>query len=625
MSQVNAKINYVLTAQDQSAKAFRSIERNMLSVEKAIGSMKAGFVALATGFVATSIVNVLQDAVDNMDALGKASQRVGLPTEKLSALKLAAQDSGVAFADLESNVTALNKKLAGIGGGEKNDASVALKAMGITAFTASGQLKNTDVVLGEVADKFQRYKDGAGEARLAANLFTKSGADMIPLLNAGRDGFAEAAQKADLFGLMVGGNAAAQATRFNDALQDLRSAFHGLVQQVVTAALPVLNEFAIEIDDWLRTAGGVPGVSQNISDGFGDIGKAAQRSMTYIREAGTLLEWFARVASDPLHHVEGSESLLDITDRFKRERAQLEIFLQQVVQRSGKTDLYDKATPQKPTIPAPFMDLAAGNDNLAKHKKQIDELAVAVNKLFSETRTPMEQYQERLRKIAELNDKGYFKGKGDLMSRAIVDAQNDYVAAVAAANTFTDAVENSFNALEQFGGIVQSSLGQALDSIASRTQSVSQAFRSMSLSILSEVTKMATNQALLMLFQGEHPLYGGGGGIFGNLLSGLGSYFGGGRAAGGAVSPGHSYVVGENGPEVLNMGSASGRVIANGRGGHAAPVININNYAGVQVTSQKNEQGGTDINIHKMVGESLVGHQANALGSYGVKRPLAKR
>jgi hypothetical protein len=55
------------------------------------------------------------------------------------------------------------------------------------------------------------------------------------------------------------------------------------------------------------------------------------------------------------------------------------------------------------------------------------------------------------------------------------------------------------------------------------------------------------------------------GGFFGNLLGGIGSAFGGFRAAGGPVSAGKSYVVGERGPEVLHM-RAPGYVTPNAPG-----------------------------------------------------------
>ena len=68
---------------------------------------------------------------------------------------------------------------------------------------------------------------------------------------------------------------------------------------------------------------------------------------------------------------------------------------------------------------------------------------------------------------------------------------------------------------------------------------------------------------------------GGGGSFFGNLLSGL---FGGGKAAGGSVNGGTTYMVGEQGPELFVPGR-SGAIVPNdalGGGGSSNDTFNVN-------------------------------------------------
>lgn len=60
-------------------------------------------------------------------------------------------------------------------------------------------------------------------------------------------------------------------------------------------------------------------------------------------------------------------------------------------------------------------------------------------------------------------------------------------------------------------------------------------------------------------------VFGGLAGSSNSFLAGLGKAFGGGRAAGGPVSAGTSYLVGERGPEIFVPGS-SGRIVPNGGG-----------------------------------------------------------
>jgi phage-related minor tail protein len=58
------------------------------------------------------------------------------------------------------------------------------------------------------------------------------------------------------------------------------------------------------------------------------------------------------------------------------------------------------------------------------------------------------------------------------------------------------------------------------------------------------------------------------------IASGLGSVFGGGRALGGPVTGGTSYLVGERGPELFTP-SSSGKVIPNNAMGGSGTQVNI--------------------------------------------------
>lgn len=70
-----------------------------------------------------------------------------------------------------------------------------------------------------------------------------------------------------------------------------------------------------------------------------------------------------------------------------------------------------------------------------------------------------------------------------------------------------------------------------------------------------------------------------GGGFFSNLWHGITGFFsnlfGGGRAAGGPVFGGRSYLVGENGPEMLHMGSGMGSITPNINTGHTFVTVKI--------------------------------------------------
>lgn len=118
------------------------------------------------------------------------------------------------------------------------------------------------------------------------------------------------------------------------------------------------------------------------------------------------------------------------------------------------------------------------------------------------------------------------------------------------------------------------SLTDELADVVTGTQTVQEAFSKMAAAIINDLAKIAIRQAITgPIAAGLAGLFGGGG--VAGLLAGA-------RAAGGPVTGGRPYLVGENGPEVMVPGR-SGMVIPNSAlrkaptGGGAPSVVIYNN------------------------------------------------
>lgn len=120
---------------------------------------------------------------------------------------------------------------------------------------------------------------------------------------------------------------------------------------------------------------------------------------------------------------------------------------------------------------------------------------------------------------------------------------------------------------KQINDVLSSSIENALGDLINGTKSFKDAFLSVLKSIEQEITKFVAKSLTQELMGGLNkalaPAGGGssGGGI-GGFFSGIFDLFGGARATGGNVEAGKSYLVGENGPEILHTGS-SGYVVNN--------------------------------------------------------------
>lgn len=229
------------SAQFQSG--LKAAQSNLASFGKIAA---VGFAAAATAAVAAGAAFAVMGkrAIDSADNLSKTAQKAGLTTEALSRLNYAAGYSDVALEQLSGGLQKLSKNMADVAAGSKGPAATAFAALGINVTDAAGKLRSSDEVFAQVAETFSRLEDGSTKTALAMQLFGKTGADLIPLLNTGRDGLEAMADESDRLGLTVSTKTGRAAEQFNDTLTKVGRIIEGVAMKVAEAALPALQDLA---------------------------------------------------------------------------------------------------------------------------------------------------------------------------------------------------------------------------------------------------------------------------------------------------------------------------------------------------------------------------------------------
>ena len=232
------------TAQFTAAldKASYTAEKNFRSISS-FAKTAAG--SLAALYGAQSIVGFVKTQIDAADATGKMAQKVGISVEELSKLQYAAKLADVDAGQLQVGLVKLSKGMVEAANGT-GQARNALAAMGISVKNNDGTLKSSGQVLNDVADKFASYEDGANKTAIAVQLFGKSGADLIPLLNAGSAGIKESADELERFGAVISTNAAKNAEIFNDNLTRLSTVGSAFGKAIANDVMPYLTQLATE-------------------------------------------------------------------------------------------------------------------------------------------------------------------------------------------------------------------------------------------------------------------------------------------------------------------------------------------------------------------------------------------
>lgn len=201
-------------------------------------------IAEGIGRVIGAFPRAIKSAIDHADALSKSAQKAGITTEALSRLAYAADFSDVSMESLTGGLQKLSKAMADAATNKTSSAALAFKALGVSVTDASGRLRGSDAVFSDLSDRFARMEDGATKTALAMQIFGKSGADMIPLLNGGSAELKRMADEADRLGITLSTKAGKDAERFNDTLTLIGKILQGVVNKVMTAALPALQSLA---------------------------------------------------------------------------------------------------------------------------------------------------------------------------------------------------------------------------------------------------------------------------------------------------------------------------------------------------------------------------------------------
>lgn len=230
-------------------RAARTADKRMKEIERRV---KAAGVVMGTALAAgaTAAANQLRIAIDNMDDMSKAAQRVSLPTEQFSALVYAGK-----LADVEVNtlVTSLGRLTKAQADAERSTSEQArtFDALGIATKDAEGKLRSSLDVLYDFADAFKRQEGSPEIVAAGIKIFGRSFQSLIPLIKDGSQGLRDAADEAAAFGQVISTETGRDAEAFNDNLSRMGMLVSGLANAVAAELLPDLRRLT---DEWVQSA-----------------------------------------------------------------------------------------------------------------------------------------------------------------------------------------------------------------------------------------------------------------------------------------------------------------------------------------------------------------------------------
>lgn len=257
--EIRLAANIAALRQDME-QARQTVSNSMAGISKAAGLAGAALGALAGVLSVGAFAGWIKGAIDATDAVSDISQRTGIAIKDIAGLQMWFQKGGTEAGAFESSMIKLSKKIAE-GGAE-------FSKLGIKTRDANGALRSNVDVLLESADAFASMEDGTAKTALAVELFGKSGAELIPLLNEGSAGLVEMNKAAEQLGLTFDEKTVEAAGQFNDTLDLLAAASQGVARQVAAQLLPTLNSLSETMLEFVTTGDKVRGAADVIGTGF---------------------------------------------------------------------------------------------------------------------------------------------------------------------------------------------------------------------------------------------------------------------------------------------------------------------------------------------------------------------
>ncbi len=228
----------------------------------AAGLEAAGaLIAVAAAGIAAFAITAVEKTTAAGQAAYEMSAKFGLAKDAASAwmavglqLGVSGDTIGTGFKFLAKNVEAMNLTLEA----HKKIAPVILQAykdLGLNVFDASGKVKDANELMLEAADAFAKMPDGIEKTALAVKLFGRSGSDLIPVLNLGRQGIEDMMNAGKAAGTVMSGAQVDAAHKLFLEQQKLTAEITGFTMQLGEVLMPLMQTFI----DWL-TGTAVPGI-----------------------------------------------------------------------------------------------------------------------------------------------------------------------------------------------------------------------------------------------------------------------------------------------------------------------------------------------------------------------------
>lgn len=219
------------------------------------GMLGGGLLGAGIGFLS---VAGIKGAIDSTVQLAKNARALhmvtGMSTEDAATWSAVVQAYGINARSFAMSLRAIATQTFQAQAGSKQARAI-FNALGISMMDVHRVGGNMNNMLNMIIDRFNKLPPGVDKTAIATRLFGRNWQGMAPLLAAGSKAITEQRKEAEAYGVALGGNATANAMKLHEAQVQLRLASIGLQVQFAEHLAPAMFKvfgFAMKIFAVLR-------------------------------------------------------------------------------------------------------------------------------------------------------------------------------------------------------------------------------------------------------------------------------------------------------------------------------------------------------------------------------------
>jgi len=199
--------------------------------------------AFGVGVGLYGIKRVIESSLEMADAIGKASDVIGISTDALQEYRHAAELSGVDTSLLDSSFQAFAKRI-----GELRQGTGALNTYlskyDENLLNALKSTKSTEEALGLVFNRMGEMTNATDKAAFASSAFSRAGVKLVNVVKDGAEGLEGMRQEARDLGIIVGEDVVRSSEAANDALKKLKDVIGVSVTNAIGELAPKIEDLA---------------------------------------------------------------------------------------------------------------------------------------------------------------------------------------------------------------------------------------------------------------------------------------------------------------------------------------------------------------------------------------------